>query len=491
MRFHPVGIMVLMAMIAGCTVGPDYQPPRAEAPASWTDWRSGDPALHNIPNAGVMNDSMWWKRYNDAQLNALVDRALTASPDMQSAALHFARAQLQYHIISAQQLPEVAMTASVSREQQSSNGASTRVLKAILPDPERVVDLMADPYNWYQAGVNFSWEIDLWGHVRRAIEAADADVSAQRAMLELAKLSIIGDVVNNYYYLRAVQQQIALLREDVRVMDERLTLIKARTVAGALDDTDQQRQQGELATTRAHLIDLQAEEAVAINKLLLLSGEHPGALQAELAYHPSALTATSLPSLSPGVPSEVALRRPDIRAAVARLHAATARIGVAEAELYPSITLGARLGYDSDNADNLTEWSSRSWSVGPSLHLPLFDRGRRKATVVLRETDQQQAAVDYHHTVLKAWQEIDDALNRYAASQQKLQQQQRRVQSTHQALNLIQARYDGGLTDFIDVLDSQRSDIQSRQALTLSQRDLMTAWAAVNRAVGNYPQTNL
>jgi outer membrane protein TolC len=189
-----------------------------------------------------------------------------------------------------------------------------------------------------------------------------------------------------------------------------------------------------------------------------------------------------------GIPSKVALNRPDIRAAEANLHAATARIGVAEAELYPSITLGARIGMDTYSADNFTEWGSRSWSVGPSLNLPLFDRGRRKATVVLRETDQQQAAVDYHKTVLKAWQEIDDALSRYAAAQQKLNEQQIRADSAGQALKLIQARYDGGLSNFIDVLDAQRSNIQARQALAMSQRDVMTAWAAVNRAVGNYPR---
>lgn len=484
----PAPTLLAVVILSSCTLGPEYQKPHTDAPSNWTTWRSGDAALHTLPNAGVMTDREWWKRYNDPQLNALVDRALAASPDIKTAALRFASARAQYRVTSAQQLPEVDASAKVSREQQSGNGPSTRALKEILPDPDQVVDLMADPYNWYQAGLNFSWEIDLWGHVRRAIEAADADAAAQRAMLELAKLSIVSDVVNNYYNLRALQQQISLAHQDVAALDERLTLIEARTSGGALNDSDAQRQQSELAAIRANLIDLQAQEGVAINQLLLLLGEHPGALQKELAYNPTALTATPLPSLQLGIPSDVALARPDIRAAEARLHAATARIGVAEAELYPSITLGARIGFDSYSESNFAEWGSRTWSVGPSLNLPLFDRGRRKATVVLRETDQQQAAVDYHQTVLKAWQEIDDALSRYAAAQQKLQQQQLRVQSAQQALTLIQARYDGGLTNFIDVIDSQRSAIQARQAVVISERDRLTAWAAVNRAVGNYPR---
>jgi NodT family efflux transporter outer membrane factor (OMF) lipoprotein len=480
--------MTALTLISGCTVGPDFQKPKADAPTDWTTWRSGDAALHTLPGGNAVSDNQWWKRYNDPVLDALVTKALSASPDIRTATLRFASARAQQQITASQQTPTVNATGSVTRIQQSENSPSTRALKEALPNPDELIQLMAAPSNWYQGGLDFSWEIDLWGHVRRAIEASDADVQSQKAMLELARLSIVGDVVNNYYNLRGIQQQIMLAKQDEKALDERLSLIQARTEGGELDETSQERQRSELAATRANLIDLQAQEGVAMNQLLLLLDERPGALQQQLQYHADSLKPGNLPPLHMGIPSEVALNRPDIRAAEARLHAATARIGVAEAELYPSITLGARIGMDTYSADNFTEWGSRSWSVGPSLNLPLFDRGRRKATVVLRETDQQQAAVDYHKTVLKAWQEIDDALSRYAAAQQKLNEQQIRAGSAGQVLKLIQARYDGGLSNFIDVLDAQRSNIQARQALAMSQRDVMTAWAAVNRAVGNYPR---
>ncbi|MDU6439480.1 MULTISPECIES: efflux transporter outer membrane subunit [Enterobacterales] len=488
---HPlsaVAAVLAITLISGCTVGPDFKRPTAEAPNDWTTWRSGDAALHALPGGTAVSDNQWWKRYNDPVLSALVDKALTASPDIRSATLRFASARAQQQITASQQTPTVNATGSVTRMQQSENAPSTRALKEALPNPDELIELMAAPSNWYQGGLDFSWEIDLWGHVRRAVEASDADVQSQQAMLELARLSIVGDVVNNYYNLRGIQQQIQLAKQDEKALNERLLLIEARTQGGALDETSQERQRSELAATRANLIDLQAQEGVAMNQLLLLLNEHPGALQQQLQYHPDSLKSDKLPALQMGIPSEVALNRPDIRAAEYKLHSATARIGVAEAELYPSITLGARIGMDTYSADNFTDWGSRSWSVGPSLNLPLFDRGRRKATVVLRETDQQQAAVDYHKTVLKAWQEIDDALSRYAAAQQKLTQQQTRADSAGQALALIQARYDGGLSNFIDVLDAQRSNIQARQALAMSQRDVMTAWAAVNRSVGNYPR---
>ncbi|MDO6406618.1 efflux transporter outer membrane subunit [Pantoea phytobeneficialis] len=483
-----VATLLTMILVSGCTVGPDFKKPEQKAPADWTSWRSADPALLNVPGAAAVADNQWWKRYDDPTLNVLVEKALTASPDIRTAALRFASARAQQHITSSQQTPNVNATASITRNQQSENSPSTRALKEVLPNPDELITLMTDPYNWYQGGLDFSWEIDFWGHVRRAIEASEADSAAQQAQLEFARLSIVGDVVNSYWTLRGIQQQISLAKDDERALDERLSLIRARTLSGAQDNTDLERQRSELAATRANLIELQAQEGVTTNQLLLLLNERPGALKTLLQFKPGSLQAGNLPPLQLGIPSKVASNRPDIKAAEAHLHAATARIGVAEAELYPSITIGAQIGMDTYSAGNFGEWGSRSWSVGPSLNLPIFDRGRRKATVVLRETDQQQAAVDYQKTVLRAWQEIDDALSRYSAAQQKLAEQRTRAESSAQALALIEARYNGGLTSFINVLDAQRSDIQARQALAMSQRDLKTAWAAVNRAVGNYPR---
>lgn len=479
-----VAMVLTVSLISGCTVGPDFKKPAQTAPADWTSWRSADAALLNVPGSGAILDRQWWQRYDDPVLNALVEKAVTASPDLRSATLRFASARVQQRITTSQQTPSINATASATRTQQSENSPSTRALKEVVPDSSELSKLMADPYNWYQGGLDFSWEIDLWGHVRRAVEAAKADTAQQQALLEYARRSIVGDVVNSYWNLRGIQQQIALAQEDIKAIDERMSLIAARAEGGQVDDTDLERERGELAATRANLIDLQMQEGVATNQLLLLLDKHPGSLKTMLQFKPDGLPLNKLPPLQLGIPSEVALNRPDIRAAEAKLHAATARIGVAEAELYPGITLGAKIGMDTYSANTFTEWGSRSWSVGPSLTLPLFNRGRRKATVVLRETDLQQAAVDYHKTVLKAWQEIDDALSRYAAAQQKLAEQQMRAESAAKALTLIEARYNGGLINFINVLDAQRSDIQARQALAMSKRDVRTAWAAVNRAVG-------
>ena len=196
------------------------------------------------------------------------------------------------------------------------------------------------------------------------------------------------------------------------------------------------------------------------------------------------------PDLALGLPSEVARRRPDIRAAEARLRSATANIGVAKADLYPHVTLGAHFGYESYSSGEFGDWGSRAWSVGPSLDLPLFDHGRRKSVVVLRELQQQEAAVAYQRTVLRSWQEIDDALSGYASARAKTRQLADRVRSAKDACDLTQARYDAGAVDFVTLLDSQRALLQARRDRVASQGQLDIEFVAVNKAVGNVPDSS-
>ena len=198
--------------------------------------------------------------------------------------------------------------------------------------------------------------------------------------------------------------------------------------------------------------------------------------------------AVTLPDLSLGLPSELASRRPDIAAAEARLRGATAGIGVARAQLYPSIRLGARFGYESYQGTEFLSWGSRLWSVGPSIDLPLFDRSRRKSVVQLRELEQQEAAVAYQRTVLAAWKEIDDALTAYTAERQQGTELAARAQSARQSYDLATARYEGGAVDFVAVLDSQRAYLQSRFDVIASEGRLLERYVAINRALGNAPK---
>ncbi|HEX7732109.1 MAG TPA: TolC family protein, partial [Rhodanobacter sp.] len=331
-----------------------------------------------------------------------------------------------------------------------------------------------------------SWEPDLWGRVRRSVEAADADVAQQAALLDAARLGVAGEVARNYFLLRTNQRQLRLSRDDIAAMEQRLTLIEARVRAGTLDHLGLERQRAELSGLQAQLPGLMAQAAAYENQLGLLLGEHPGALHELLRPAPDGKW-TMPPDLAPGLPAEVATRRPDIRAAEQRLRSATAGIGVAKADLYPRITLGAQFGYESYLGSRFGDWGSRTWSIGPSLDLPLFDHGRRTSVVQLRELQQQEAAVDYHRTVLQAWQEIDDALNGYEACRQQAQKQAERLASARAAYELVQAQYAAGTVDFLAVLDSQRSWLQARRDLVSSQGQLDVQYVAVNKAVGNVP----
>lgn len=472
-------------MLSGCAVGPDFVKPTPAAPDNWANWHSGDASLHILAKAAQALPAQWWLAFNDATLDALQRRAFDASPDLQTAALHFAQARAQRSTVAAQRGPEVNSSGSVTRQRQSESGASTRMIGVMGAGPG-VTELLTEPFTLYQAGFDASWELDLWGRVRRSVEAADADVVQQAALLDLTRLSLASDVARNYFELRTAQRQIQLMREDIAALEERAGLLQARVDGGVLDHTDLQRQRAELAALRAQLPPLFAQEAASANQIALLLGERPGALQAELAPG-EADARTLLPDLALGLPSEVALRRPDIRAAEARLHSATASIGIARANLYPSIRLGAKFGFESYLSGEFSDWGSRAWSVGPSLNLPLFDHGRRSATVQLRELQQQEAAVNYQKTVLKAWQEIDDALSAYSAEQQQVQELKKRSDAASDAYQLVQARYDGGATDYTAVLDAQRSYLQARRDLVGSQGRLSTRYVTVNKAIGNVP----
>ncbi|MFT3815956.1 MAG: efflux transporter outer membrane subunit [Acidovorax sp.] len=486
-----------MLALAGCAAGPDFAKPAAAAPDDWTSWRSADASLRLPVEAAQALPARWWEAFGDPVLNRLEERAASASPDLRTAALHFAQARVQRSATAAQRGPEVNASGGVNRQRQSENGAATRLYdtlgsslagSASSPgsgiDTSSLLGVLSEPFTLYQAGFDASWELDLWGRVRRSIEAADADVAQQAALLDLARLSLASDLARNYFELRTTQRQIRLMREDVAALEERLGLLKARVDGGVLDHTDLQRQRAELAALKAQLPGLLAQEGASTNQIALLLGERPGALQGELAPVADGGKAV-LPDLALGLPSEVALRRPDIRAAEARLHRATASIGVARADLYPSIRLGAKFGFESYLSGEFSDWGSRAWSIGPSVTLPLFDHGRRKSVVQLRELEQQEAAVNYQQTVLKAWQEIDDALSAYAAERQQAQQLELRVQSAGDAYTLALARYDGGITDYTAVLDSQRSYLQARRDLAASQGRVNTRFATVNKAVGN------
>jgi NodT family efflux transporter outer membrane factor (OMF) lipoprotein len=488
-RLRIVALAVLASLLAGCAaVGPDHRAPATPAPADWAAWHGGAAALvaPERSQAAAPMPLGGWKAFNDPLLDRLQERALAANHDLQTAALRFAQSRAQRTTAAAQRGPRLHASAGVTRQRQSETGSSTRLIDALAPsNRDELIGVLSEPHNLYQAGFDASWELDLWGRVRRSVEAADANVSASQALLAQVQLSVQAELARQYFELRSVQRQLRLAQADVTAADESLALVKVRADGGLTTDLDTTRQRAQLADLRARLPVLQQQEAQAVNQITLLTGEHPGALNAELADAGGSATAPgALPDLALGLPSELAQRPPDIVAAQAQLHAATAQIGVAVADLYPRITLGANFGFESVGSQRFGEWGSRQWRIGPSISLPIFDQGQRRATITLRELQQQEAAVAYQQTVLRAWHEIDAALTAYTAERQRQEQLAQKERSGRDALVLAQARYRNGLTDFVVELDAQRTLLQAQREHAESSRQLAVRLVAVYKALG-------
>lgn len=480
-----LGLAVLS--IAGCTVGPDFVSPQPAAPDDWSSWHSGDSSLALQTATDRPMPADWWTLFGDPVLDRLEQQALAASPDIETAALHYAQARVELEGAGAAGLPQINADAAVNRNRQSEYGASTRLFDVIGADRNTLAKFLSQPYTLYRGGFDASWELDLWGKVRRTIEQAGAKATQQEALLDLSRLSVVSEVAQAYFDLRTAQRQIGISQDDIALLQDRSGLVAARVKGGLEDHSGLERENAALNALLASLPSLKAREAMQINQIALLLGRHPGELNGDLRATGTA-AGPDLPDLSLGMPSQVALNRPDVRAALAQLHAATAGIGVATADLYPSIRLGGGFNLESYRSQNLFDWASRSWSIGPSIDLPLFDGGRRRSVVKLRKLETREAAVGYERTVLKAWQEIDDALSGYTSDRLQHESLVARERNTANALGLVEARYNAGAVNYLPVIDARRIHLQAMRDLGDNEGRLRIHFVALNKAIGNAPQ---
>ncbi|MCW5573013.1 MAG: efflux transporter outer membrane subunit [Steroidobacteraceae bacterium] len=464
--------------LAGCAAGPDFEAPAPDLPAAWQD-----PALQG---SDALPPAKWWRVFDDPVLDALEDEAAAASPDLQTAALRFAQGRVRRQMAAAQRGPQLDATAGASRQRQSEHGAGVRVIDAVAPaNRDQLVELLAGPFDLFEAGFDASWELDLWGHVRRSIEAADADVATSRATFDGVRLALQADIARTYFELRAAQRELALARADLEAAGAHQQLLQARADGGLASGLDAARERAQFAGLQAQLPPFEVEQTNLMNQLALLLGEPPGALEARLAVPDAAdREARELPDLSAGLPSVLARRRPDIRAAEARLHAATAGIGVAVAELYPRIVLGGDFGYEALDASDVGAWGSRRWSVGASLDLPLFDMGRRRSVVTLRKLQQQEAAVDYQRTVLAAWHEIDTVVASYHGEHASQGALTERVAAAREAWQLAQARQESGLISELQALEVRRALLAAQREQAASAGRLAVRYVMLCKALG-------
>jgi NodT family efflux transporter outer membrane factor (OMF) lipoprotein len=476
------------AGVSACTVGPDFVRPETKSPPVWQDLRTGNQSDSRAVEPGSKPvsapiEAQWWRQFNDPELNSLEAR-VAGNLDIQTAMARLVASRARRSQAVGARWPTASAEAAYIRQRTSQEGNTRHTIEVIRPpgDLDDIVHRLGEPYDLYQPGFDVSWELDLWGAERRTVESANAAVAQSTAGLLDVQLTIRAELARDYLQWCDIQRQLEIAREDVAASEQMLQLIDRRAEGGLVTDFEVASQRARLAEGRASVVQLNERRKEALNSLALILGDMPGALEKDLD---GVRAIPTVPSTVPvGISSEVARRRPDIRAAEARLHAATAEIGIAVADLYPHIVLTGSFGTQALRAADVTDWAARQWSLGPSLSLPLFDGGRRRATVELRKAEQQEAAVSYQRTVLRAWHEIDDALSGYAAEQLRNAELAESVRSSRAALEVANTRYEHGLTNFLSALDAQRTLLQAQREYADSSTTIATRLVALDKALG-------
>jgi NodT family efflux transporter outer membrane factor (OMF) lipoprotein len=456
--------LLLAGLLAGCTVGPDYHPPKIAAPAQWVSPQAGEGT--NPPAA----DAAWWKTFHDAELDSLVERAAQSNLNLRVAVGRVREARATARMVSAGLWPALDAAGSYTRERYSANG---------FPPFPPGVPLDA---NVYQAGFDAAWELDVFGGTRRAAEAARAEVAAAEFGRRNLLITIYAEVARNYVEARAFQRRLAVAEENIKAQEAILELTRDRFAKGLTSQLDVQEAEALLAETGAETPVFETGFRDAVYHLGLLLGQPPGALLDELTQ--AAPIPAAPPAVPAGLPSDLLQRRPDVRQAERQLAAATARVGAAAADLYPKFSLTGDAGLQSIGAGDWISAGSRFWTAGPTAQWRIFDAGRIRAGILAQNERAAQALAAYEQAMLAACTEVETALTAYAREQTRRQSLARAAQANAQAVDLAGDLYRHGLADFLRVLQAQRSLYKSQDALIQSERAVSADLIALYKALG-------
>jgi NodT family efflux transporter outer membrane factor (OMF) lipoprotein len=476
-----VGLLAVGAvLLAGCKVGPDYETPDVAVPENWNATASSVPTTQ--PAAAAV--TQWWTTFNDPVLNELVGDAVRANLDLRIAAARLREARALRRVAGSGLFPMLDATGSYQRSRQSENLEGFDV--GVDGGHGGVGGVpqfnLGEEMDLYQAGFDASWELDVFGGVRRSIEAADADVQAAIEDARDVYVTLLAELARNYVDLRGLQRQLVIARQNLGSQEETLELTRARFNAGLVGELDVARARTQVKTTESVIPALEVQVLAAAHRIEVLRGLHPGALSEVL------LVEAPLPAVPPAVPvalpSDLLRRRPDIRRAERQLAAATARVGVATAELFPRFSLTGSFGFQSSDASDLADSDSRAWSVGPAVRLPLFDRGRIRANVVAENARQQAALAAYERAILVALEDVENALIAHAKELQRRQALAEAVEAARRSVALATELYSRGLTDFLAVLEAQRSQFEVEDRLAESDRLVAANVVGLYKALG-------
>lgn len=470
-------LVMVLPLLAGCTLGPDYKAPDVAVPAGF----SAEDTPLSVPQAGEADLTAWWSDFHDAELESLIGRALAANLDLKTAASRVREAREQEIIAGAAGLPTVSAMGDAARLHSGRNifsqlgGGSSSGSGG--PPASGGTDVTL-----YSLGFDATWEIDVFGGVRRSVEAAKAGSEAARWQMRDGEVTLTAEIAANYISLRGAEAREALLESELKSQNATLDLVSARQKSGFVTELDVNQQYALKAATEAQIPPLEAQARIAEHAIAVLLAEEPDALAGELdAVRPVPDIPASLPI---GLPSDLLRRRPDVREAERKLAEATAEEGVAIAALYPKFNLIGAINLASNSLGSLFNSDSLNEVGVGMISWPLFSGGKGRANVAAKKEEEQQAYFAYQKAVLAAVQDCEDALARYAAEQRRFVTLQQAVTRDRSSVTIASQQYQAGLINYVNVLTAQSNELAASDQLLESKQALAADLASLYKALG-------
>jgi outer membrane protein, multidrug efflux system len=457
---------LILTVPVGCTLGPDYQRPELDIPDNYRETSSWQEA---VP-ADAISKGPWWEIYQDPALNTLQEQALSANQTLQAAVARVSQARAVARISEADRYPRLDLDPSAQRSRlpadlNGGRGTTTTTLRV--------------PFD-------LNYEIDLWGRVRRTIEADQASYAASQADLQNVLLTLQADLARNYFTFRILDKQVDLLQRTTALRQKNLQLVTSLYENGQVGRLDVARAETELANAQADLAALKRLRASTEHALAVLVGEPVAAFKRPATRDDFAIKP---PLVEVGLPAKLLERRPDIAAAERQMMAANARIGVAETAFFPAISLTGAAGYASDELRSLFDWDNRAWALGPFLSLPIFDGGRNQARLAFSEAAWQESVATYRQQILNAFREVEDALSDIRILEEQAEAQQRALAAAREAADLSAKRYRAGIVSYLEVVVSERTALATELLATRVYGERLQASVSLIKALGGGWQT--
>lgn len=463
-----------VALVAGCAVGPDYRRPEVELPPSWS--RAAAPADATPSTAlEAIELARWWQSFGDPTLDSLVELAVAANPGVAVARSRVREARAAEVASGAGRFPAIGSEASIAHERMSGDG----LIGGFLPDPE---------FDLFQAGFDATWEIDVFGGHRRAVEAARAAVEEADENVRDVQVQVGAEIARSYVAVRGAERRLVIADRNLESQRSSLALTEERFRAGLTGELDVTQSRSLLASTEAQRPRLDAERDRAVHRLSVLAGKPPESLRALLAEHgdiPGSAAAGSLAQRIPvGLPSDLLRRRPDVRRAERAVAAATARVGMATADLFPKLSLTGSFGLESISASDFFDAASRAYSIGPTIRWPIFEGGRIRAQLEAADAREEEALALYREAVLTSLEDVENALSSFARERVRHDRLIDAVAASRRSLELARDLYQNGLGSFLQVLDAERTLYAAEDSLVLSDGAVAIDLVALFKALG-------